>query len=133
MTAFVVSTLVVLLAVAVGGALYYDDVTWYISAASGLLVEMLVGTCLAMIALERTRKRSVRRTLELAFLNHHVHNALTQMIMSSSVTDTAKQDRFMRDAVSRISEALIRVGNESDVTGLSLDVDLGGKDLNRRA
>jgi hypothetical protein len=131
MVALLVSTLAVLLEVTVGGALYYDHFTWYTSVVGALLANALVGICLATIALERNRQRSVRRTMELAFLNHHVHNALTQMIMASSVTDTDMHDRYVREAVSRISEALLRVGNESDVAGLSLDVDLGGEDLTR--
>jgi len=84
---------------------------------------------LATIALEQARKRSIRRTLELSFLNHHVRNALTQMIMASNLTDAGKQERFVREAVSRISEALFRVANSVDLTGLSLEVDLGGAEL----
>jgi hypothetical protein len=130
MTALLLSTLAVLLAVAVGDALYCDHFTSYASAAGALLANTLVGICLATIALERTRKRSVRRTLELAFLNHHVHNALTQMTIASNATDTDKHGRFMRDAVSRISEGLLRVGNESDVARLSR-CGPWGKDLTR--
>ena len=131
MSALLVRTLAVLFAVTVGGALYYDHFTWYTSAVGALLANMLVGICLGTLALERSRKRSYRRMLELAFLNHHVHNGLTQMIMVSQVTNSDRHDQLTRDAVSRISEALWRVGNGSDVAGLSLDVDLGGKDLTR--
>jgi hypothetical protein len=131
MNAMLVSALALFLEVAVGGTLYYDHFTWYTSAGGGLLANTLVGICLGTLALERTRKRSNRRMLELAFLNHHVHNGLTQMIMVSQVTDTDRHDQLTRDAVSRISEALWRVGTGSDVAGLSLDVDVGGKDLTR--
>jgi hypothetical protein len=64
-------------------------------------------------------------------LNHHVHNALTQIIMASNVTDIGKHDRYMQEAVGRISETLFRVGKQSGLAGLSLDVDLAGTDLNR--
>jgi len=92
-------------------------------------VDTLVVICLGTIALEQARKRSIRRTLELAFLNHHVRNALTQMMMASNLTEPGEQDRFMREAVGRISEALFRVANSADLTGLSLEVDLGGAEL----
>jgi hypothetical protein len=92
-------------------------------------VDTLVVICLATIALEQGRRRSIRRTLELSFLNHHVRNALTQIMMASNVTDPGKQDRFMREAVSRVSEALFRIANSADLTGLSLEVDLGGAEL----
>lgn len=51
------------------------------------------------------------------------------MIMASNLTDADKEDRFMREAVSRISEALFRVANSADLTGLSLEVDLKGAEL----
>jgi hypothetical protein len=128
-TALVVGTMAALIGVAASVALYYRHVAWYISAAAGPLVDTLVVICMATIALEQARKRSIRRTLELSFLNHHVRNALTQMIMASNLTDAGKQDRFMRAAVSRISEALFRVANSADLTGISLEVDLGGAEL----
>ncbi len=51
--------------------------------------------------------------------------------MASNVTDIAKHDLYLQEAISRISEALFRAENQSDLATLSLDVDLGGKDLNR--
>jgi|SRR5580700_5167500 hypothetical protein len=130
-TALVVGTAAALIGVAVGAALYYDHVPWYVSAAAGPVVDTLIVMCLVTIALEQARKRSIRRTLEIAFLNHHVHNAMAQMVMASNLTESDKQDRYMREAVSRISEALFRVANGADPTGLSLDVDLGGAELTR--
>jgi len=120
-----------LIGVAVGAALYYDHVAWNVSAAAGPVVDTLIVICLVTIALEQARKRSIRRTLEIAFLNHHVHNAMTQMVMASSLTESEEQDRLMREAVSRISEALFRVANNADPAGLSLDVDLAGTELTR--
>ena len=130
-TALMVGTAAALMGAAVGAGLYYDHVTWYVSAAAGPVVDTLIVVCLVTIALEQARKRSIRRTLEIAFLNHHVHNALTQMLMASTLTESEKQDRYMREAISRISEALFRVANNVDQTGLSLDVDLGGTELTR--
>jgi len=128
-TALVLGTMAALMGVAVSAALYYRHVAWYLVAASGPLVDTLVVICLATIALEQARRRSIRRTLELSFLNHHVRNALTQIMMASNVADPGKQDRYMREAVSRVSEALFRIANSVDLTGLSLEVDLGGAEL----
>jgi len=130
-TALVVGIAAALVGAAVGAALHYDHVAWYVSATAGPVVDTLIVICLVTIALEQARKRSIRRTLEIAFLNHHVHNAVTQMIMASNLTESEKQDRYIREAVSRISEALFRVANNADPTGLSLDVDLGGTELTR--
>jgi hypothetical protein len=128
-TALVLGTMAALIGMAASAALYYRHVAWYISAGAGPLVDTLVVVSLATIALEQARKRSIRRTLELAFLNHHIRNALTQVSMASNLTDAGKQDLFTREAVSRISEALFRVANSADLTGLSLEVDLRGTEL----
>ena len=131
MTALVVGTAAALIGVAAGVALYYDHVPWYVSAAAGPVVDTLIVMCMVTIALEQARKRSLRRTLEIAFLNHHVHNAMAQMVMASNLTESDKQDRYIQEAVSRISEALFRVANNADAIGLSLDVDLDGTELTR--
>jgi len=131
-TALVGGTVAAFIGVAVGATFYYHHAAWYISAAAGPIVDTLVVIFLATIALEQERKRSNRKTAEIAFLNHHIHNALTQMIMASELTDADKQDRYMREAVSRISEALFRVAHHADPTGLSLEVDLGGTELARQ-
>ena len=128
-TALVLGIMAALIGMAASAALYYRHVAWYISAGVGPLVDTLVVIFFATIALEQARKRSIRRTLELSFLNHHVRNALTQVIMASNVADAGKQERFTREAVSRISEALFRVANSVDLTGLSLEVDLRGAEL----
>jgi hypothetical protein len=128
-TALVLGTIAAIIAVAASVALYDRHVAWYIALAVGPLVDTFVVICLATIALEQSRKRAIRRTLERAFLNHHVRNALTQIMMASKLTDAGEQDQFMRAGVSRISEALFRIANSEDLTGLSLEVDLGGTDL----
>ncbi len=50
-------------------------------------------------------------------------------MMASKLNEAGKQDPFMQAGVSRISEALFRVANSADLTGLSLEVDLGGTEL----
>ena len=40
--------------------------------------------------------------------------------MASDVSDDAKRDRYMQEAISRISEALFRAGNESNLATLTL-------------
>ena len=127
-TALVLGATAAFIGVAASAALYYRHIPWFASAAAGPLVDTLVVVCLATIALEQSRKRSIRRTLEASFLNHHVRNALVQMIMAADLTDTDKQDRYMREAVSRISEALFRVANSAEV---SLEVDIAGSQLIR--
>jgi hypothetical protein len=90
---------------------------------------MLLVTVLVTIVLEQPRKRAIRRTLELAFLNHHVRNALTEMSMVSYIADPEKREHLLQDAAARVSEVLFRIANSADLTGLSLEVDLAGVEL----
>ena len=126
-----VGTVATLLALGAGGLMYQHQVAWYVNVGIILALRMLFVIALMTIMLERTRKRAIRSTLELAFLKHHVHNALAQIAMCSNVTDDATHDRYMHAAINRIEEALFRSGNQSDLATLALDVDLDGKGLNR--
>jgi hypothetical protein len=102
---------------------------WHPGAITAAAVELVVVTILVTLVIEGRRKRSIRRTLELAFLNHHIRNAIMQVSVAQHVADSEKQERLVREAVDRISEALFRIANSADLTGLSLDVDLQGIQL----
>ena len=115
--------------VALNAVWFYRQTSWHVTATLQGLVQMLIVTVLVTMVLEQRRKRAIRRTLELAFLNHHVRNALTQMGMIYYVADPEKREHILQDAVARVSEVLFRIANSADLTGLSLEVDLGGVEL----
>ena len=115
--------------VALNAVWFYRQISWHVTAMVQGLVQTLIVTVLVTIVLEQRRKRAIRRTLELAFLNHHVRNALTQISLVSYIADPEKRERLLQDAVARVSEALFRIANSADLTGLSLEVDLGGVEL----
>jgi len=110
---------------------FYRQTSWHMTAVVEGLVQALIATVLVTIVLEQRRKRAIRRTLELAFLNHHVRNALTQMSMVSYISDPEKQQDLLRNAAARVSEVLFRIANSADLTGLSLEVDLAGEELSQ--
>jgi hypothetical protein len=128
-TAAVIGIFVGSVAVGLNAVWFYRQTPWHVTATIQGLVQMLIVTVLVTIVLEQRRKRAIRRTLELAFLNHHVRNALTQMSMVSYVADPGKQEHLLQDAAARVSEVLFRIANSADLTGLSLEVDLGGVEL----
>ena len=128
-TAIIVGVVVALVGVVIIKVSQTGQIPWYILASVEGIVQLLIVTVLLTILLEQRRKRCIRRTLELAFLNHHIRNAMTQMTMASNAADPEEQQRFMRDATARVSETLFRVANSADLTGLSLEVDLFGKEL----
>ena len=128
-TAAIIGIFVGSVGVALNAVWFYRQTSWHVTTTVQGLVQMLIVTVLVTIVLEQHRKRAIRRTLELAFLNHHVRNALTQMTMVSYITDPEKQERLLQGAASRVSEVLFRIANSTDLTGLSLDVDLAGVEL----
>jgi len=128
-TASAIGIVVALVGVALTGMRWLGNSAWYVNATAGAVAETVIVTVLLTMVLEGRRKRAIRRTLELAFLNHHIRNAITQMSMAQYVTDSQHHERFVREAVDRISEALFRIANSADLTGLSLEVDLQGIQL----
>jgi len=130
-TAIMVGVLVASLGIALFALSHYRQTPWYTAAAIAGVAQGLMLTFLVTLVLEQRRKRSIRRTLELAFLNHHIRNAITQITMASNVIEREEQQRFMREAAERISETLFRVANSEDLAGLSLEVDLTGVALTR--
>ena len=128
-TAATIGVFVGLVGVALKTVWFYRQTSWHVAATVDGLVQTLIVTVLLTIVLEQRRKRAIRRTLELAFLNHHVRNALTQMTMISYIADPGKREHLLQEAASRVSEVLFRIANSADLTGLSLEVDLAGVEL----
>jgi hypothetical protein len=128
-TASVIGVVVAFFGVALDAVRWRGNASWYVSAATASVLEAVVVTLLVTMVIEGRRKRAIRRTLELAFLNHHIRNAITQMSMAEHVADPQQRERFVREAVGRISEVLFRIANSADLTGLSLEVDLQGIQL----
>jgi flagellar basal body-associated protein FliL len=128
-TASVIGLVVTFIGVALNAVRWHGNTSWYVSSMAAAVMEMVIVTALVTIVLEQRRKRAIRRTLELAFLNHHIRNAITQMSMLQYVPDPQQHERLVREAVGRISEALFRIANSADLTGLSLEVDLKGTQL----
>jgi hypothetical protein len=83
-TATVSGVVAALIGAGVGATLYYNHVVWYLSLVAGPVVDTIIVTCLVTIALEQARKRTIRKTMERSYLNHHVHNALTHTSVESS-------------------------------------------------
>src|SRR5712691_92532 len=125
-TASVTGVVVASIGVVLNTLRLYGNAYWYVGVTTGAVLEMVTVTALVMIVIEQQRKRAIRRTLEHAFLNHHIRNAVSQMGMAQYVDDPRQHERLLREAFSRISQTLFRVADAEDLTGLSLEVDLQG-------
>jgi hypothetical protein len=73
-TASVIGILVAVIAVALNSVRWHGS-AWYVSTTAAALLEGIVVTALVTIVIQGRRKRAIRRTLELAFLNHHIRNS----------------------------------------------------------
>src|SRR5216117_1192900 len=95
-TAAVIGIVAAFIGVALNAVRWQGNTSWYVSATTGAVVEMVIVTALVTMVIEGRRKRAIRRTLELAFLNHHIRNAITQMSMAEYVADPQRHERLCR-------------------------------------
>src|SRR5256886_6886696 len=123
-TAAVIGIVVAFIGVALNAVRWQGNTSWYVSATTGAVVEMVVVTALVTMVIEGRRKRAIRRTLELAFLNHHIHNTITQMSMAHYVAGTHRHEHLSPEAGCRISGHLFRITFNGGLSGLSLVVAL---------
>ena len=95
-TGSVVGAASALIGVGLDAVRWRGHAPWYVSATTAAVLEAVVVTLLVTMVIEGRRKRAIRRTLELAFLNHHIRNAITQMSMAEHVADPQQRERFVR-------------------------------------
>jgi hypothetical protein len=103
--------------------------TWYVRAIVVGSLQLLLVTVLVTAVLEQRRKRIIRRTLEFAFLNHHIRNALSQVQLADHISDPERQHRLLQEAIERVSGVLYRLTMTGDTAALSLERDITGTDL----
>lgn len=97
---------------------------WYVRAIVVGSLQVLLVTLLVTAVLEQRRKRIIQRTLEMAFLNHHIRNALVEVQLADRVPDRERQHQLLHQAIDRVSAALSRVsvsGGRSVLVGHHLD------------
>ncbi len=103
-TASAIGIIVAFAGIAMNSVRWHGN-AWYVSAMAAAIVEAAIVTVLVTMVIEGRRKRAIRRTLELAFLNHHIRNAITQMSMVQHIADPVQQERYVRESVERISRS----------------------------
>src|SRR5438105_13148502 len=69
-TAAVIGIVVAFIRVALNAVRWQGHTSWYVRATTGAVVELVVVTALVTLVLDGRRKRAIRRTLALPFLNH---------------------------------------------------------------
>lgn len=98
---------------------------WYVRAMVVGGLQLLLVSVLVTAVLEQRRKRLVRRTLELAFLNHNIRNALVQVQLADHIPDGDRRHQLLTEAIERVSSTLTRITMSGGSTQ-GIDVFPGG-------
>jgi hypothetical protein len=96
------------------GLNYFDEI-WIQNVFTGSVAFGLV-----FIYMEERRLRYTNRMEEIAFLNHHIRNALTAINLSSYAGDDSLRLEIVSDASRRIESTLRKISEQEHV---SLDPD----------
>jgi hypothetical protein len=91
------------------GLSYFDEVLIE-NVITGVL-----GGALILLYLEERRRRTTSRMEEIAFLNHHIRNALTAITLSGYAGDDTLRLEIVSDASRRIEMALKRMSEQEHV------------------
>jgi uncharacterized membrane protein len=89
---------------------------WYVRVMVVGALQLLVVSVLVTAVLEQRRKRLVRRTLELAFLNRNIRNALVQVQLADHIPDGNLRHQLLAEAIERVSSTLTRITMSRDST-----------------
>src|SRR5947209_20015793 len=71
-SAAVIGIVVAFIGVALSAVRWQGNTSWYVSATTGAVVEMVIVTAMVTMVIEVRRKGAIQRTLELAVLNEHI-------------------------------------------------------------
>lgn len=91
--------------------LSYIDETIMLNLLTGIVAAGLV-----FIYLEERRRRTSNRVEEIAFLNHHIRNALTAINLSRYAGDDSVRLEIVADASRRIESALRKMSEQEHVS-----------------
>ena len=89
----------------------YIDETMMLNLLTGIVAAGLV-----FIYLEERRRRTMNRVEEIAFLNHHIRNALTAINLSRYAGDDSVRLEIVADASRRIEGALRKMSEQEHVS-----------------
>jgi hypothetical protein len=103
-----------------------EGLAWLVHAHGGLnaldesiMLNVLTGIVaggLVFIYLEERRRRTTNRMEEIAFLNHHIRNALTAINLSSYAEDDSMRLKIVADASQRIETTLREMSQQEHVS-----------------
>lgn len=91
---------------------------WTAEVIGNSLTGVLAGFAMFKYMAHRI-KLSKQRSAQIAYLNHHIHNALEAIVLSHYTGDDVQRLRIVSDASERINETLARFTKDDRV---SLDV-----------
>jgi hypothetical protein len=80
-------------------------------------IEGALAGVIAYFILSIRERRIQKRLREIAYLNHHIRNALTTIVLSQEFEmDTKQRITMVRDSSDRIQRCLTRISRQADVS-----------------
>lgn len=95
--------------------LHLEGVSWVREITVENVLTGLLAGALAFMYLEQRRTTSERRLEEIAYLNHHIRNALTAIKLARFAGDDSMRLQIIADASDRIEGTLRRFTQEEHV------------------
>ena len=114
--AFVFALLMIVGSIALAFLLHREGVRWYVEFLVDDALTGILGGVLVFLYMEERRRRAVRRVEELAYLNHHIRNALTAISLAPYAKNDDKRLQMIQDASSRIEGAIRKMSQQDHVS-----------------
>lgn len=99
-----------------GFAFHRFELGWMAEMSAENVVTGLVVGGVAYLYLEEKRRRTERRLEEIAYLNHHIRNALTAIQFAPYAENDAQRLQIIRDASTRIEGAVRNITEREHVS-----------------
>jgi len=96
--------------------MHREGVQWYVEFFVDDVITGILGGVLVFLYMEERRRRAVRRVEELAYLNHHIRNALTAISLAPYAKDDDARLQMIQDASSRIEGAIRKMSEQDHVS-----------------
>jgi hypothetical protein len=109
-----------LLLIALGDTLsllmHVTGTPWYLAESLENTMTGLIGGAAAFLYINERRQRAERRLEELAYLNHHIRNALAAITLAPYAATEDMRLKMISDASARIERAIRKMSEQEHVS-----------------
>lgn len=114
--AILFSIFMIVLGESLGLFFHVIGVRWVFEVAAENVATGLLSGGLAFLYMEERRRRTEQRVEELAFLNHHIRNALAAIMLAPYAESDTQRLEIIRDASQRIERTIRKMSEQDHVS-----------------